>query len=239
MASILVVLWYLLSLCLGDSSEPAVWLPRHQENAVVLEVPLLQQVGERANCGPSAVAMFLGAYQGQKGPALERLRDHIGSWSWSRFSLRRWHLPGRGAGLTTAPIVSAALDRFGAPLSFGDSARLSGATREQAFERLRDWLGAGRPVLVLVSSGPLWDQATIGLHWVVVTGLRDQRVVFNDSADRSREQISISRFMEAWHIGAPLTALPSVESYTAFVADQALPGRELSDAYAGLRLNHR
>ena len=239
MASFLMVLWCLFSLCFGDNAEQTVFSPNERLSAAVLEVPLVQQVGERNNCGPSAVAMLLGAYQGHRGADLERLRDRIGDWSWSKFPLRRLRVPGRGAGLTTASMIRASLERFGGALSFDDHRSLADLSRAQAFDNLQVWLGDERPVLVLVASGPLWEQSIIGLHWIVVIGIRDQMIVFNDPADSRQEAISIPQFMEAWRIGSPLTGLPSVESYTAFVAGQSLPSQTRNDPLPGTRITLR
>ncbi|MCB9729538.1 MAG: C39 family peptidase [Deltaproteobacteria bacterium] len=186
-----------------------------------LDVPLALQSGEQANCGPTAAAMLLAAYRGLEGPSLDALRDEVGAWSWERFPMRSWHLPGRSGGMTTASMVGAILDHFGAPERFSPLAHEGG--RSGALFALTGAVSTRRPVLALVEAPILWGTHKPGLHWIVVRGFEGDRVVFNDPADGKRWKIRVESFLSAWHLSAVYRAIPGIQGYTAFVADREMP----------------
>ena len=196
----LVALTFALPSTLARAERPSD-IARALETGVILDVPWLQQVGEKNNCGPTAATMLLGAHlPGSSDKSLRELRDRIGDWSWKVYPLRRLRLPGNDAGMTTAKMVHAILDRFGEDIEFE---RLSHPWLPQsayALPALKLALAAGRPVIVLVQAATIWGTNDLGLHWVVVRGFRDGKILFSDPADRSLGEISEVRFREAWNI---------------------------------------
>ncbi len=191
--------------------------------SVDLEVPMAVQAGEQANCGPTAVAMFLAAYTGDRGPGLERLRDAVGAWSWEEFPLRSWHLPWRDSGMTTPGMVEAILERFGGGVRFVRLGHPFLAPESSSLMSLAGALAQRRPVLALVEAPTLWGTEKPGLHWIVIRGFEAGRVVFNDPADGKRWSIGLQSFWQAWRLSAWYRAIPGIEGYTAFVADRPMP----------------
>lgn len=194
-----------------------------------LEVPTLRQGGFRANCGPTAAAMVLGAYQGTgESLDLRGLRDDLGDWSFDHFAPRRVKLPGVPAGMTPPSVLAATLNQFSDQVTFrqvsGADATLSMGERfETGLDVLRGSIAMRRPVLVLVQSGLLWPDAAESLHWVVVKGLGDDTVIINDPAQGNRETFELQHFMMAWKLNPFFRSLPFVDPYVAIAGDEPLP----------------
>ncbi len=187
---------------------------------VELDVPLVQQHGEVSNCGPSAMAMVLSAY-GRGEP--EVLRDRMGRWSREAFPLRRLTIPGGEAGMTTPAMMHETLERFGEGLQFFAVDHPWLPLEAFAMPAIESAIASGRPVLVLVQSSTIWGlPEAMGLHWIVVTGVEGESVIFNDPADKTRNRISRSRFLEAWRLDPVFRKLPMVAPFTALIADVAL-----------------
>lgn len=189
-----------------------------------LDVPLMQQIGEKTNCGPTAAAMVIGAYEGTRSPrALKKLQDRLGQWSWEKYPIRRLSLPGYDAGASTPDVLKATMNQF-APkgLTFGTTSKHPWVPKELwSMVALRAELEASRPVVVLVSSKLIWDMpSAVGLHWVVVRGLEDGKVVFNDPADKTRRLIDADRFWQAWALDGLFATL--FDRFTGLVADRGL-----------------
>ena len=187
-----------------------------------IDVPLLQQVGDKNNCGPTAAAMTLGAYVA--GPSrseedLVRLRDAMGQWSWDAFAVRRLRLPGTDAGASPPHVLKTMLNRFSpSGLSFDVRSGTHPWLPAQLWAsiNLRAQLESGRPVLALVTSSVIWNQpSALGLHWIVVRGVGEDGVVFNDPADRTRRVVSLARFWRAWTLDGVFSAL--FDRYTTVV----------------------
>ena len=83
-----------------------------------------------------------------------------------------------------------------------------------------------RPVLALVQSGILWPDSSESLHWVVVTGISEDKVAINDPADGNSDVFSVDRFMKGWRLNPFFRTLPIVHSYGAIVGDEPLPDHE-------------
>jgi hypothetical protein len=191
-----------------------------------LLVPLVGQVGEATNCGPTAAAMVLAAYAGQTHRAeLEQLRDRLGQWSWGQFPLRRFKAFGYDAGMTTPAMMLDTLNRFGGGLTFADiGAEHPWLPREAwAIVLLRASLQTGRPLIALVQSSVLWGSTGPGLHWVVVLGLEGGQVIFNDPADGQRNQVTLTRFWDAWRLNPLFRDLGVIRSFVALAPDRPLP----------------
>ncbi len=193
-----------------------------------IAVPLMRQVGDKANCGPTAAAMVLGAYQQLRDATqLEALRDQLGEWSWEAFPARRLSLPGYDPGLSTTAMLLAMLNHF--------------ASGEVAFDELPEhpWLprtawnllalkatvGEGRPVVTMVQASTLWGTREPGLHWVVVRAVGDGKVVYNDPADSTRVEVPIDKFWEAWRLLPIFRELSLTRSFTAIVGSRPVPAR--------------
>ena len=188
-----------------------------------LRVPRAAQAGEVGNCGPTAAAMLLAAYA--DGPArAEALRDAVGRWTWDRFPLRRVALPGYDAGMTTPTMLLHALRHFAPHVRWRDGFDHPWLPREvHALATLRGYLDEGRPVLALVQTRVLWGFDAPGLHWVVVRGLRDGQVLFNDPGDGLVGRVPVAQFYEAWRLDPLFRHLGSITSFVGLVADRPLP----------------
>lgn len=190
-----------------------------------LLVPTAQQTGDVANCGPTAAAMVLAAYWGVSDPAhVGTIRSLLGTWSWMQFPERSWHLPGQDPGMVTPAMMLATLQRFGHDVRFERLTNKWIPGDAYALAALRWSMAAGRPVVALVSSDVLWGTKRVGLHWVVVSGLHGDHVVYNDPGDACRFEMPVSRFLEAWRLRGVFRLLPGFDAYTAFVGDRAVPG---------------
>jgi|GEM_PF-3338058 len=234
------------SLELPMSSEPdelASWPDESPPSSI--EVPLSQlwadtalpglpQVGDVTNCGPTAAAMLLAAYDGARDEGeLSALREALGYWSWDTFPLRQLSLPGYDAGMTTLGMLRATLDHFARDVAFEpvEHAWLPGelwsivALKRAVVER--------RPLLTLVHSATLWNVRTAGLHWVVVRGIEGGTVIYNDPADGSRSEVPFDRFWRAWRLTEIYRSLPMVAAFQALAPDRAVPERSLMEDARG------
>lgn len=193
-----------------------------------IPLPTVTQVGDKANCGPTAATMLLAPYRGATTEAeLTALRDEIGQWSWDAYPLRRVSVPGYPAGMTTPAMLQAVLARFGEPAAFAPVEHPWLPGEAYAMLALRKLLAEGRPVIVLTQSSTLWGIRTAGLHWVVVRGIQGGKVVFNDPADGERTAIPFAQFWEAWRLNDLYRSLPLVKSFAALAPDRPVP-REAS-----------
>jgi hypothetical protein len=191
--------------------------------SIRLPVPLIRQIGDKSNCGPTAAAMVAGAYAGQTSPsALRDLRNAIGEWTWQRFPRRQRAREGSDAGGTTRVMMQQALDRF------------SGARWQEvdhpfipkdlwAIVALRRHLAERRPVVILAEAAPLWGVGASGLHWVVATGLDAGQVLFHDPADGAEAAIPFETFWRAWRLPAEWRPIAGRGGFEALVADRSLP----------------
>jgi hypothetical protein len=196
-----------------------------------LEVPQLRQYGTRSNCGPTAAAMVLGAYEGVKEEkTLEAFRDEIGDWSYERFAMRRLRLPGISGGMTPADVLEETLNHFSKNVRFKRESLTSEERRSLGFiesnktavARLQAAMKERRPMLALVQSGVLWPETAESLHWVVVTGLTRDQVLINDPADGNSDVFSLSLFLASWRLNPFFRSLPFVDSYVGIVGDTPL-----------------
>lgn len=191
-----------------------------------LAVPLIGQTDERSNCGPTAAAMLLAAYTGlADADGLVQLRDRLGEWSWRRFPMRRFGLPGYEAGMSTPGMLVATLNRFGRGLVFREASLVHPWVPAEAYALavLKANIESGRPVIALVQSSTLWGVDAAGLHWIVVRSVKEGRVVYNDPADERRYEIPLDQFWRAWRLDPVFRKLRVVRSFVALVADRPLP----------------
>lgn len=192
---------------------------------VEVGVPTIAQRGDIANCGPTAVAMVLGAYRGlANGTALSILRDDIGMWSWDRFPRRAWHLPGADPGMTTPSMLHASLHAFAEDLRFARVSHPFLPMEAWALPALRGAVAQGRPVIALVDSSVIWGTSRPGLHWVVVRGFDDDQVLYNDPGDAGVFTIPAHRFWLAWRLNGVFRNLPGLGPFVGFAATRAVPG---------------
>lgn len=200
-------------------------LPRR---SLDVPVPLLAQRGDKANCGPTAVAMVVGAYRRLRNrTALAVLRDAIGSWSWDRFPMRSWHLPGHSPGMTTPAMLASALAHFGGAVRFDRLGHSFLPAEAHALPALVRALSEGRPVIALVESSVLWGTHGAGLHWIVLRGLEGGEARYNDPGDAGVFAIPLGRLWRAWRLGAAYHLLPGVEAFVGFAADRPVPDAAL------------
>ncbi len=195
-----------------------------QADVPELDVPLIQQIGDKANCGPTSAAMMIGAYNDPMSRAgLSELRDRLGSWSWDRFPVRRLSLPGYDPGASPPDVLKATLNTFAGGVNFDTVTPEHPWVPREVWSliALRSTLESGRPVVVLVTSSVIWDMpSAVGLHWVVVRGLEDGKVIINDPADRTRRLIPTERFWTAWALDGIFATL--FDRFTGLVADRAI-----------------
>lgn len=202
-----------------------------------LAVPLVHQVGEATNCGPTAAAMVLAAFAGEtRAAALEKLRDQIGSWTWDEFPLRRLKAFGFDAGMSTPAMMLASLNRFSDGVTFADIGATHPWLPREAWAviLLRARLESGRPLIALVQSSVLWGGSGPGLHWIVVRGLEDGKVIFNDPADGQRTHVTLSRFWTAWRLNPMFRDLGVIRSFVALTPDRPLPSAQSRRIHARL-----
>jgi hypothetical protein len=193
------------------------------EFAIALPVPLIRQLGDKSNCGPTAAAMALGAYQGDTAPAaLRDLRNAIGEWTWQRFPRRQRRHDGSDAGGTTRLMMQQSLDRFG-------DARWQPVTHSWlpreiwSLVALKRHLAERRPVVVLAEAAPLWGSGSSGLHWVVAVGFQQGKVLMHDPADGRATAVPLARFWRAWRLPERYRPVPGITGFEALVADRSLP----------------
>ncbi len=211
----------------GLATSPSAQIP--PEPVAELDVPLVQQWGDKSNCGPSAAAMVLGAYRSETDTAqLAVLRDKMGRWSWNAFALRRVKIPGVRGGWTTPKMLARTLNHFSHRTRFQYIQISTSSAPTTAASQLTKLLQEGRPVLALVQTNALWPRAGFGLHWVVVRGLDGTHVVINDPADKTRATFPLARFLRAWQLDPMYRVLSVVSAYSAVVAEAPLPPRNLA-----------
>lgn len=187
----------------------------------LLDVAVLAQRGEVANCGPTAAAMILRHGGVSVDPA--GLRDRIGHWSWDRFPMRALSVPGRAPGMTSPGMMRAVLDAFGGVMRFRTLTHPFIPGEAYALVALREALASGRPVLLMVESPVLWGTEQAGLHWIVVRGVEGDQFIYNDPSDGSQQSVSAERLWRAWRLHPLWRRLPGIDAFTAFVADRQRP----------------
>lgn len=189
-------------------------------------VPGIAQTGDVTNCGPTAAAMIVAAFEGLGDEGrLVGLRDEIGRWSWEEFPLRRVSLPGYDAGMTTPGMLRAVLDRFAAPVAFEPFEHPWIPAEAWSLLALARYLEESRPVLALVQASTLWNARTPSLHWVVVRGLDGGDVIYNDPADGTRSTVPLPRFWAAWRLNELYRRLPMVGAFQGLVPTASLAAR--------------
>ena len=165
-----------------------------------LPVPLVRQVGDKSNCGPTAAAMAVAAYAGEESPdGLRDLRNAMGEWTWQRFPRRQRAQVGSDAGGSTRGMIRASLENFGEERWLEVSHPW--LPRELwSLAVLKRSLAERRPLLVLAEAAKLWNVRAPGLHWVVVVGLDRGRVLVHDPADGQRTAVALGAFWSAWRL---------------------------------------
>ncbi len=189
-----------------------------------LPIPIARQIGDKTNCGPTAAAMALGAYQGvQRSTEVRVIRDLVGEWTWQAFPARQMRLPGYDAGMTTRHMMQLALDRFEPTLSWKPAEHSWLPLEAWSVLVLKQALSERRPLVVLAEAKTLWGLDVAGLHWVVVRGIDRGQVVFNDPADGTIARIALDRFWHAWRLPDVYRSLPMVSGFEALMPDRSLP----------------
>ena len=189
-----------------------------------LAVPIARQIGDKTNCGPTAAAMALGAYQGARRTSEVRvIRDLVGEWTWQAFPVRQMRLPGYDAGMTTRHMMQLALDRFEPTLTWKPAEHSWLPLEAWSVVVLKQAVSERRPLVVLAEAKTLWGLDVAGLHWVVVRGIDRGRVVFNDPADGTIARLSLDRFWQAWRLPDVYRSLPMVSGFEALIPDRSLP----------------
>lgn len=191
-----------------------------------MPIPLVRQVGDKTNCGPTTAAMTLAAFKGETDPKRAReLRDLVGEWSWQAFPIRQMRIPGYDAGMTTREMMRQSLDAFGAAddVHFEVVGHPWIPLEAWSILAMKRHLAEHRPLVVLAEAKTLWAlPKASGLHWVVVRGVEDGQVVFNDPADGLVSKVPLERFWSAWHLSEIYRSLPMVDGFEALVADRSL-----------------
>jgi len=209
--------------------KPRVLKPLRPEQSIAqwrfeLPVPIGRQLGDKTNCGPTAAAMALGAYQGVGDPAGVRvIRDVVGEWSWQAFPMRQMRLPGYDAGITTRHMMKASLERFEPSVGWSAVEHPWLPLEAWSVIALKQAVAERRPMMVLAEAKQLWGMDVAGLHWVVVRGFDAGRVVFNDPADGTVARIPFEQFWSAWRLPDLYRGLPMVAGFEALVPDRSLP----------------
>lgn len=189
-----------------------------------LAIPIARQIGDKTNCGPTAAAMALGAYQGvQRSSEVRVIRDLVGEWTWQAFPARQMRLPGYDAGMTTRHMMQLALDRFEPTLEWKPAEHAWLPLEAWSVLVLKQAISERRPLVVLAEAKTLWGLDVAGLHWVVVRGIDRGQVVFNDPADGTIARISLDRFWQAWRLPDVYRSLPMVSGFEALMPDRSLP----------------
>jgi len=194
-----------------------------------IPLPGVLQVGDVTNCGPTAAAILLSAYEGfGHRDQHEALRDAIGVWTWEEFPARRLRVAGHDAGMTTPAMMRAALGHFGAPVRFEEPMHPWIPGELWGLIALHRALEEGRPVVALVQVSTLWNVRSPGLHWIVIRGLDRGEVVYNDPADGTRSRVSLGRFWEAWRLHDVYRRMPLVGAFRALIPDTPVPQRSFA-----------
>ncbi len=218
-----------VSLSLADGD--AVVLPPRAEEplaswSIDLPVPLVRQVGDKSNCGPTAAAMAVAAYAGEQSPdELRELRNAIGEWTWQRFPRRQKRQAGADSGGSTRSMMRGSLESFSdARWREVDHPWLPRELWSLAV--LKRSLAERRPLVVLAEAARLWNVRAPGLHWVVVVGLDRGRVLIHDPADGQRTAVPLGAFWTAWRLPAELRP-PSPgwvsQGFEALIANRSMP----------------
>lgn len=190
-----------------------------------LPVPVVKQLGNKTNCGPSAAAMAVVAYEAGERQAtrVREARDAIGEWTWQTFPMRQMRLAGYDMGMTTRHMMKVSMEHFRPEVGWAPVAHPWLPLEAWSIITLKRALAERRPMVVLAEARTLWNLDAPGLHWVVVTGSDAGEVVFNDPADGTPARISLERFWTAWRLSGIYRSLPMVAGFEALVADRSLP----------------
>jgi hypothetical protein len=138
----------------------------------------------------------------------------IGDWTWEKFPSRKVAWAGQ-VGLTSAKMLQAALAEFGFLTTHAEFPPYFPAIL--AWTHLKIAIGSHKPVLALVDATILWGHQARGLHWIVVVGILNDTVWFNDPAYGTRSQLPKQTFLEAWRLP------PEYKGYEALVPENPLP----------------
>lgn len=186
-----------------------------------LDVPVVKQVGNKTNCGPSTAAMAVAAF-GSDRPVLE-LRDTIGEWTWQAFPMRQMRLPGYDAGMSTRHMMKVSMEHFQPEVGWAPVEHAWLPLEAWSIVMLKKATAERRPLVVLAEARTLWGLDVAGLHWVIVTGIDQGQVRFNDPADGAATAIPLDRFWTAWRLSPIYRSLPMVAGFESLVPDRSLP----------------
>lgn len=209
--------------------KPRIIMPLRPEEPLAawsfeMKIPLGRQLGDKTNCGPTAAAMALGAYQGVgDATGIKVIRDVVGEWTWQVFPVRQMRLPGYDAGMTTRHVMKAALEHFEPSVRWKPVGHRWLPLEAWSLFALKKSVAERRPMMVLAEARTLWGLDVPGLHWVVVRGLEDNHVVFNDPADGAAAKIPLDRFWRAWRLPDVYRGLPMVAGFEGLMPDRSLP----------------
>ncbi len=188
-----------------------------------LPVPLIRQIGDKSNCGPTAAAMAVASYLDRVTPeGLRDLRNAIGEWTWQRFPRRQRRDGGADVGGSTRTMMRQSLERFGEP-RWLDVDHPWLPREVWSIVALKRHVAERRPLVVLAEAARLWNVRAPGLHWVVVVGFDRGRVLVHDPADGQRTAVALPTFWTAWRLPAELRG--SSPGFEGLVADRSLPVR--------------
>ncbi|HRE90666.1 MAG TPA: papain-like cysteine protease family protein [Myxococcota bacterium] len=195
-----------------------------------LEVPIAKQIGTKTNCGPTVAAMAVAAYAldpdapaPETAPSVRELRDLIGEWTWQAFPMRQMRLPGYDSGMTTRHMMKTSMERFRPEVGWHPVEHAWLPLEAWSIVTLKKAVAERRPLVVLAEARTLWGLDVAGLHWVVVTGLDQGQVRFNDPADGAAAAIPLERFWTAWRLSPIYRSLPMVAGFEALLPDRSLP----------------
>jgi hypothetical protein len=208
---------------------PRIVMPLRPEEALAtwrfeMTIPLVRQLGDKANCGPTAAAMALGAYQGVRDTSGVRvIRDVVGEWTWQAFPIRQLRLAGYDAGITTRHMMRTALEQFEPSVGWQPVEHAWLPLEAWSIFALKKAVAERRPLVVLAEARTLWRLDVPGLHWVVVRGVEAGQVVINDPADGAVARVALAEFWQAWRLPSLYRALPMVSGFEALMPDRSLP----------------
>jgi hypothetical protein len=184
----------------------------------------VKQLGTKTNCGPTAAAMALGAYElGASDESHRAMRDLVGEWTWQTFPLRQMQLSGYDPGMTTRDMMESALDRFGGGNDWSPVEHRWLPLEAWSVIATKQALSERRPMVILAEARLLWGIDVPGLHWVVVRGVDSGHVAFNDPGDGAIGRIPLARFWRAWRLPDVYRSLPMVAGFEGLVAHRPLP----------------
>ena len=195
-----------------------------------LEVPLVKQIGNKTNCGPSTAAMAVAAYgvgaalpSSAESSGVLELRDVIGEWTWQAFPMRQMKLAGYDAGMTTRHMMKVSMERFQPEVGWAPVEHPWLPLEAWSIVTLKKAVSERRPLVVLAEARTLWSLDVPGLHWVVVTGIDAGHVTFNDPAEGASTSLPLDRFWSAWRLSPIYRSLPMVAGFEGLVPDRSLP----------------